>query len=150
MITFDLVAPTRDEFAAKIERLGSSHAWLVAEDAGRVLGFAYAGEFRSKPAYRWASETTIYLDDAAAGRGVGRALYAALCEQLADRGYRIAIGCIAVPNPASIRLHEVCGFNLVGTFPRVGFKNDRWVDVAWYQRELGPGTRQPPAISPST
>lgn len=149
MVTFDVQAPTPEEFAARIERLGASHAWLVAEQEGRVLGFAYAGEFRSKAAYAWVCETTIYLEPDAAGRGVGRALYAALCDALADRGFRVAIGCIAVPNPASIRLHEACGFERVGEFPRVGFKNGQWIDVVWYQRELGPGTTQSPEISPS-
>lgn len=149
VLTFDFEIPTSEDFAARIERLGASHAWLVAEKEGRVLGFAYAGEFRSKAAYAWVCETTIYLDPEVTGRGVGRSLYAALCDALAHRGYRVAIGCIAVPNPASIRLHEACGFERVGLFPRVGFKKDQWIDVVWYQRELGPGTTQSPEISPS-
>lgn len=144
VVTFDFAPPTEAEFAARIERLGASHAWLVAATGREVLGFAYAGEFRSKPAYRWVCETTIYLAERARGQGVGRRLYGELCRVLAERGYRAAIGAIALPNPGSIALHEAAGFRLTGTMPGVGWKLGRWVDVAFYQRELGEGLASAP------
>ncbi len=136
--------------ARRIEARGTSHAWLVASEpvpggeAGRVLGFAYAGTYREREAWQWVCETSIYLDPTATGRGVGRRLYSALLAALADRGYRVAIASIALPNPASIALHEAVGFTEFGISPRVGFKFGEWVDVAWLQRGIGPGTTTSP------
>lgn len=144
VISFEDVAPDIDEMAARIARLTASHGWLVGEENGRVVGFAYAGVFRQRQAWQWVCETSIYLAPAAMGRGLGRQLYAALLSHLTECGYRVAIGCIALPNEASTRLHEAVGFQSMGVFRRVGFKFDTWIDVAWYQAELGSGTATPP------
>jgi phosphinothricin acetyltransferase len=136
-ITFELEPPTEDAVAARIEAARATHAWLVLEEAGRILGYAYAGPFKTRPAYRWACEVSVYLDLERRGRGGGRALYLALLERLTARGYRMAAAGIAQPNEASNRLHASLGFEPVGTFRRVGWKHGAWHDVAWVQRLLG-------------
>jgi L-amino acid N-acyltransferase YncA len=137
VVSFEDVPPTADEMAARIERLTSTHPWLVADDGGEVLGYAYACPHRERAAYRWTAEVTVYVDPRRHRRGAGKALYAALFEQLAERGYRVALAVIALPNDASVGLHEACGFKLVGVYRRIGFKFDRWWDVGWWQLDLG-------------
>lgn len=144
VVSFEESPPDEAEMAARIVQRGRTHGWLVATSADRVLGFAYAGLYREREAWQWVCETTIYLDPAAAGRGLGRRLYAALFEILADRGYRVAIASIALPNPASIALHQSLGFTQRGLSPAVGFKLGSWVDVAWLQRPLGEGAGTAP------
>ncbi len=137
MVSFEDVPPTAAEMAARIERLTSTHAWLVAEDGGEILGYAYACPHRERAAYRWAAEVTVYVDPRHQRRGAGRGLYAALLERLAERGYRVALAVIALPNDASVGFHEACGFTLVGVYRRIGFKLGNWWDVGWWQLELG-------------
>lgn len=145
VVTFEASPPGRADMAARIADRGASHGWLVAAEGPRVLGFACAGTYRDRAAWQWVCETTIYLDPAARGRGLGRHLYAALFDVLVAGGYRVAIASIALPNPASIRLHEASGFTHYGTSPAVGFKLGRWIDVAWLQRGLGEGVATAPA-----
>ncbi|MGJ8670860.1 MAG: GNAT family N-acetyltransferase [Oceanococcus sp.] len=118
------------------ELLEPTRPWLVAEEAGLVLGYAYAGTWKGRSAYRYTVETTVYLDHQCPGRGIGRALYTQLLTQLRAAGMHMAIGCISLPNAASVGLHESLGFQLVGTFSQVGFKHDRWVDIGYWQLEL--------------
>ena len=138
VISFEDVAPTAAEIAARIERLTDTHAWLVADDDGEILGYAYGCPHRERAAYRWATEVSVYVDPRHQRRGAGRALYSSLMSALAERGYRIALAGIALPNDASVGLHEACGFKLVGVYPRIGFKQDSWWDVGWWQLELTP------------
>jgi L-amino acid N-acyltransferase YncA len=137
VVSFEEVPPTPAEMAERIDRLTKTHAWVVAEDGGEVLGYAYACPHRERAAYRWATEVTVYVDPRHQGRGAGRALYQALLELLAERGYRIALAVIALPNDASVGLHEACGFTLVGVYRRIGFKLGTWWDVGWWQLDLG-------------
>lgn len=111
--------------------------WLLAEQGGSVLGYAYAVPWKPRRAYRYSCETTIYLHPEQAGRGIGRRLYAALLDRLEALGCHTAIGGIALPNPASIGLHEALGFEKTAHFREVGFKLGRWVDVGYWQRILG-------------
>ena len=110
--------------------------WLVAEIDGAVAGYAYATKWRVRHAYRFSVETTVYLAPASAGRGRGTSLYRALIDRLRDGGFHLAIGGIALPNPASIALHEKLGFEKVAEFREVGFKFDRWTDVGYWQLKL--------------
>lgn len=120
--------------------------FLVATDgAGGTLGYARASRWKDREAYDWAVEVGVYVRPDAQGQGVGRALYAALFPQLLALGYRSIIAGIALPNPPSVRLHESFGMKLVGTFPRVGFKHGRWIDVAYWVLTAGDGP--PEAIS---
>lgn len=112
--------------------------WLVAEVDGGVAGYAYASKWRVRHAYRFSAETTVYLAPDHAGKGIGTALYGALFDRLREAGYHVAIGGIALPNAASIALHEKLGFEKVAQFSEVGFKFDRWTDVGYWQLNLVP------------
>lgn len=148
IISFEDVAPTPAELAQRIDRLTKTHAWLVAEDAGEILGYAYACPHRERAAYRWTTEVTVYVDPRHQRRGAGRALYRALLETLADQGYRVALAVIALPNEASVGLHEACGFTLVGVYRQIGFKLGSWWDVGWWQLELADSDRDGPPPEP--
>lgn len=122
--------------AARIGDVTATYPWLVAEDADGVLGYAYANRWRQRNAYARTVETTIYLHRARTGSGVGRVLYAALLDELRERDFHVALGCIALPNPQSVAFHERCGFEKVAHFAEVGRKFDRWVDVGFWQLRL--------------
>jgi L-amino acid N-acyltransferase YncA len=144
-ISFEAVPPTQAEFAARIERMAATHAFLVAVgDDGTVAGFAYGCPHRERAAYRWATEVSVYLADGCRGRGIGRALYAELLPRLGRRGYQVALAGVALPNDASLALHRACGFEPVGTFRRIGWKDGGWRDVTWLQLELVPAAPTPP------
>jgi L-amino acid N-acyltransferase YncA len=145
-ISFEAEPPAADEMAERIAAAQWSHAWLVLEEDGEVVGYAYGGPFMSRAAYQWATAVSVYM---AAGRrrtGGGRALYAALLDRLAGRGHRTALAGIALPNDASVGLHRAMGFEPVGTYRRVGWKHGRWHDVAWFQRDLTEDDGPPAAL----
>ena len=143
-VSFEERAPDAAELAARIERYGASHAWLVAEREGVVVGYAYATAFNERPAYRWSSSVSVYVADDARGEGVGRTLYEALFDRLCERGFRMACAGITLPNEASVGLHERLGFELVGVNREIGWKQGAWRDVGWYQLELAPAPDGPP------
>jgi phosphinothricin acetyltransferase len=136
-ISFESEPPPADEMVARIAAAQRAHAWLVLSDDDQVVGYAYGGPFMARAAYRWASAVSVHLDPSRHRSGGGRALYEALFERLAARGHRTALAGIALPNDASEGLHRALGFELAGTYRRVGWKLGRWHDVAWYQRPLG-------------
>lgn len=145
-VSFEQTAPDAGEFARRIERLSSAHAFLVAEDDAGVAGFAYGAPHRERAAYRWATEVSVYIHERARRQGVGRALYGQLLPLLARQGMCTALAGVGLPNPASIALHEACGFQPVGVYHRIGFKLDRWWDVAWFELALRPGDDPPPEV----
>lgn len=124
------------------------HPWLVTEVAGAVLGYAKAGVFRSRAAYRWTTETGVYLDADHCGQGLGEPLYRRLLEVLRAQGFHSVIGGIALPNPTSVRLHERLGFVAVGAIRRAGRKFDRWVDVGFWQLALQDAHHEPAPLLP--
>ena len=135
-ISFEEVPPTVEEMAERVETTLRSYPYLVAENGGRVVGFAYASQHRARAAYRRSVDVTVYVAEHARGAGVGRALYGDLLPMLAERGFHAAFGGIALPNPGSVALHEAMGFEHVGVYREVGFKFGRWHDVGWWQRLL--------------
>ncbi|MFC5232569.1 arsinothricin resistance N-acetyltransferase ArsN1 family B [Pseudonocardia zijingensis] len=145
-ITFETEPPTVAQMAERIAAAERTHAWLVLEDLadGRVVGYAYAGPFKARPAYRWSCETSIYLETGLRRSGGGRTLYGTLFPRLAERGYRTATAGMTLPNDASVGLHTAMGFEPVGTYRRIGWKHGRWHDVAWMQRTLAEAA-DPPA-----
>jgi L-amino acid N-acyltransferase YncA len=136
VISFEYEAPSEEELSRRIARLSETHAFLVAEDDGSVVGFAYGSAHRERAAYRWATEVSVYVAASHHRRGLGRALYRALFERLAARGFRIALAGIALPNEASVALHEALGFELLGVYRGIGWKFDAWWDVGWWQLQL--------------
>lgn len=135
-VSFETLAPTPEEIARRIERVTARYPWLVWTPDGEVTGYAYASPHRERAAYQWSVDVAIYLDAAHRGRGGGRLLYTELFRQLRERGYYSAYAGIALPNQASIGLHEAMGFTLVGVYHKVGYKMGAWHDVAWYELEL--------------
>lgn len=137
-VSFEEVAPSADEMAARIARVTAKYPWLVLELDGALVGYAYGGTHRERAAYRWSVEVTVYVRQGWHGRGIGRALYTALFELLARQGYYRAFGGVTLPNAGSEKLHEAMGFTRVGTFHAIGHKFGQWHDVGWYERELQP------------
>jgi L-amino acid N-acyltransferase YncA len=133
VITFEETPVSTDEMARRITDIGARYPWLVSEHGGAVVGWAYAGEWKARSAYRFSVETTVYVAAGHHGRGIGTALYEALIAELQTRKLHSAVGIIALPNPASIALHEKFGFNKIGHFAEVGWKFGRWVDVGYWQ-----------------
>jgi L-amino acid N-acyltransferase YncA len=142
VISFEAESPGAEEIGRRMTAGPLRLPWLVAETPEGVTGYAYAAPFRSRAAYQWSVETSVYLSDAARGRGIGRCLYEHLLSELCELGYVNAYAGIALPNEASVRLHEVVGFTPIGAFPAAGHKHGRWVDVGWWVRALRP----PPGI----
>ena len=133
-VTFETECVTAADMQARIEETQSaSLPWLVAEEGDRVLGYAYASKWKGRCAYRYSVESTVYLDAECIGRGIGKALYSTLIDDLRERGMHAVIGGVALPNAASIALHEALGFRKVAHFEQVGFKQDRWIDVGYWQ-----------------
>lgn len=137
VVTFEESAVPSEEMSARIERIGAAYPYLVAETPAGVVGYAYADRWHARCSYRLSVETTVYLAPGHVGAGLGTRLYGRLLEALERAGYHCAIGGIALPNPASVALHEKLGFERVALFREVGRKFDRWIDVGYWQRLLG-------------
>jgi phosphinothricin acetyltransferase len=143
IISFEEVPPAAEEMAARMRTVLDWAPWLVAEDeSGLVVGYAYASRHRERAAYRWSVDISVYVDPAWQGRGVGRSLYDDLLPILSRQRFVNVYAGVGLPNPASVALHESIGMRLIGTYERVGFKNGRWVDVAWYGMRLAGAANQ--------
>lgn len=145
--SYELEPPSRAEIGERFAALqGSSYPYIVAEEAERVLGFAYAGPFRARPAYRFIVEDSIYIAPDCQGRGVGRLLLEGLIDACAGLGFRQIVAVIGdgSPESASVRLHETMGFRHCGTMEGTGFKHGRWLDTMIMQLALNGGSSLPP------
>ena len=142
-VSFEQVAPTVDEMAQRIAAVIAQRPWIVLEDDGAVVGYAYSGPHNERWAYRWSVNTAIYISRRHQRRGAGRALYTALFDLLCRLGYYKAVAGITLPNPASVGLHEAMGFELVGVYRDIGYKLGAWRDVAWYQASIQPVPPEP-------
>lgn len=140
-ISFEEVPPSLSEFADRLRKYIEGWRAYVAQEDGKVVGYAYGSAHRERAAYRWSVETTVYVDSVRRRSGVGRALYAELLPALARAGFCNAFAGVALPNEASLGLHRALGFTDIGTFPRVGYKHGAWRDVAWFYKPL---REQPP------
>ena len=148
MISFELSPPDGAEVARRIERTISRTPWVVAEVDGVVRGYAYAGRFRDRPAYDWVAETTVYVDRAFHGRGLGRAAMRAVLAILRLQGFHMAIAGITPPNPGSVGLHLRLGFERIGLFEEVGWKDGAWHGVEFLGLQLSPPGPTPAPIVP--
>lgn len=132
--TFETEAVSPPAMAARIAQTAeASLPWLIADTPDGVVGYAYASRWKSRCAYRHSVETSVYLDPKQIGQGTGRRLYGALLDAVRALGMHAAIGGVALPNAASVALHERLGFHKVAHFEQVGYKQDRWIDVAYWQ-----------------
>lgn len=136
VITFEERPVSVDEMRRRMTEVAASLPWLVFEEGGAVMGYAYAKHWHTRSAYRFSVESTVYLDPRITGRGIGRQLYEALIARLRSQSIHCVLGVIALPNPPSVVLHERLGFSKVGWFKEVGRKFDRWIDVGYWQLVL--------------
>ncbi len=145
--SFELEGPSETEMAARFASLKAGNfPFFVAERDGAVIGFAYAGPYRERPAYRFTVQDAIYLAPEARGQGIGRLLLTALIAEAGRRGFRQMIGIVGnSQNHASIGLHRSLGFEEVGTLRNVGWKHGRWLDTVFAQLILGEGAEEPPS-----
>jgi L-amino acid N-acyltransferase YncA len=129
-------APGPSDMASRIATVSARYPWLVAELDDAVVGYAYATEHRARAAYRWATDTSVYVAGSHHRRGVGRALYAALFPLLVRQGFYVACAGVTLPNDASVALHEGFGFEPVGVYRAIGFKHNTWWTTGWWQLAL--------------
>jgi len=142
-ITFEYELPSLPAFVERMDAIIGVYPYLVCEQAGRIVGYAYAHRQMERAAYQWNAELSVYLDPDAVSQGLGRRLYAALMELLRLQGVRLAYALVTVPNPASEHLHGASGFQRVGMLRATGYKDGAWHDVCWFEKELLPPVDAP-------
>ena len=135
-ITFETQVPTVEDFENRIKKTMKKFPYLVAIEEGQIVGYAYASTYYARAAYDWTVELSVYVQKEARGKGVGTLLYTALEEELTARGFKNFLACIALPNPASIALHEKRGYEQVAHFKKIGYKFGTWHDIVWLQKSL--------------
>ncbi|HEL2051488.1 TPA: N-acetyltransferase [Streptococcus suis] len=135
-ITFETEVPTVADFASRIKKTLEKFPYLVAEEEGRVVGYAYASTYYARAAYDWTVELSVYIKQEVRGKGIGTLLYNALEKELTARGFKNFLACIALPNSASLALHEKRGYEQVAHFKKVGYKFGTWHDIVWLQKSL--------------
>ncbi len=136
-VTFETVVPTSEEFRQRVEGILAQYPYLVAESDGRILGYAYAGAYRSRAGFTWSPELSVYVRQGEQGNGIGTHLYGALLDLLRLQGYQNVCSILSWPNPGSEKLHQHFGFRFAGLQKKCGFKNGEWRDVAILERRLG-------------
>ena len=147
-ITFETALPSEAEFAGRIRSYGAVYPWLVAEEDGKILAYAYAHRAQERAAYDWNAELSVYVSKDASGMGLGTKLYRALLDLLRKQGVRTAYGVVTMPNDASAALHRKLGFQLLGTYHNTGYKNGRWRDVVWFEKHIGSFDGVPERLRP--
>lgn len=148
-ISFELTPPSVEEMRQRIQTKLKTHTWLVSLDESRkVDGYAYGSQLRDRPAYQWSVEVTLYVRADRQRKGVGKKLYGALLPALARKGFCEAFAGVALPNAGSIALHKSFGFEPVGVYRNVGYKQGTWCDVSWWQKSLRPRGQPRPLSNP--
>ena len=137
-VTFEYELPSVEEFARRIVTMSAVYPYLVAEENGVPVGYAYAHQIGERAAYRYGAELSIYLSASACGKGLGKKLYAILMDLLRLQGIRTVYGLVASPNPASEALHRGFGFHLMGKQRNAGYKNGGWIDLLWFEKAIVP------------
>ncbi|MBU5434569.1 GNAT family N-acetyltransferase [Pseudoflavonifractor sp. MSJ-37] len=145
-ITFEYEIPTEAEFRERIRSIGRGYPYLVWEEDGRVLGYAYAHRQMERAAYGWNAELSVYLDRTAVSRGLGKRLARAVLDLLALQGVRMVYSLVTVPNEKSEGLHRALGFRQAGLLRRTGWKDGAWHDVAWFEKPIGGGEGAPAPV----
>jgi phosphinothricin acetyltransferase len=142
-ISFETQAPTTLEMRQRIAKTLKSLPWLVCDDAGQILGYAYASRHRERAAYRWAVDVSVYVREGSRRSGLGRALYTSLFTVLRLQGFKNALAGTTLPNPGSEGLHRAMGFRPVGVYRAIGYKCGAWHDVTWWQLALQDSSEEP-------
>ena len=149
-ITFEYIVPTLEEFRERMRKTLMKYPYLVAVQDQKILGYAYASEFKNRAAYDWAVETTIYVKQESRKSGVGKKLYLALEEVLKQQNICNLYACIAYPNPGSIGFHEHLGYQTIGHFSKCGYKFETWYDMIWMEKMIGEHDQHPQLFKPIT
>ena len=147
-VTFEYVLPTQIEFAGRMQSSMEQYPYLVCEEAGRIVGYAYAHRYMERAAYQWNAELSIYLDKNFTSRGLGKKLYAALIELLKLQGIKTVYAGVTLPNVKSEGLHRALGFQQLGIYHHTGYKCGKWHDVAWFAKSISSCERQPEPVTP--
>jgi L-amino acid N-acyltransferase YncA len=132
-ITFEEELLTVEEMASRIETISAQYTYLVYEENGRVIGYAYATQWKARSAYRFSAEVTIYLHPDVKGKGIGSALFQNFLDEIKETELHVIVGGIALPNAASVALHEKFGFKKIAQFEEIGFKFGKWIDVGYWE-----------------
>ena len=140
--TFETELPSKEEFEGRIRDALAVYPYLLYEENGEVLGYAYAHRFRERASYQWTAELSVYLDRDSQSRGIGTKLYTVLIRLLRRQGLHLLLSGVTVPNEKSRRLHLHMGFRLVGVFHQNGYKNGAWHDVEWFELLLSDGNTE--------
>jgi L-amino acid N-acyltransferase YncA len=143
--TFETTVPTVEDFAARIRINTEKYPWLVAEDEGKVIGYAYASKHREREAYQWCVECSVYVSEDYHRKGIAKELYSKLFDILEQCGYVNIYAGITLPNPKSHSFHSKMGFEAIGIYKNIGYKLGRWHDVAWLVKTINPHRNDPPA-----
>jgi phosphinothricin acetyltransferase len=133
IITFEEISVSGEQMKERIKEITDSYPWLVYEENGIISGYAYAGRWKSRCAYRYSVESTVYIEKDRTGRGMGSVLYTELIDRLRELNLHSVLGGIALPNPASVALHEKFGFKKAAHFTQTGFKFEKWIDVGYWE-----------------
>lgn len=147
-ISFEYVVPSVEEFAQRIAGISAEYPYIVLEEDSEIVGYAYAHRYLERVAYSWDVEVTIYLAPKVQGKGLGVILYDALEKLLALQNIKNLYSCITGDNVHSIEMHRSMGYELIGTFPKAGFKHDRWLDVVWMAKAIGEKENTPLPLVP--
>lgn len=149
-ITFECRLPSEQEFAERIANITENYPYLVCEEDGHIIGYAYAHRQKEREAYQWNAELSVYLDSVFTARGLGTKLYCILIDILKLQGVKTVYGGVTLPNAKSERLHLSLGFTLLGTYHNTGYKCGRWHDVAWFEKEIASYSSAPSPFCPIT
>ena len=146
-VSFEYAAPSAEEFRQRIAAISADYPYLVCQQGGEYLGYAYAHPFIPRAAYQWGAEVTIYLAPAGQGRGLGKVLYDALENILRLQGAVKAYACVTASNEHSVKFHEAQGYRIVGTFKDTGFKHGHWLDMVWLEKTLTELPQEPQPLA---
>ena len=147
-ITFEYALPTEQEFADRIRAISECYPYILCEENGKITGYAYACGYRTREAYQWDAEASVYIDQGFTSRGLGKMLYRILIELLRLQGVKTLYGGVVTPNIKSEALHKSLGFQIIGTARNTGYKNGKWHDVAWFEKQISEYAPSPRPIVP--
>lgn len=147
-VTFEYTLPTIQEFADRIRDISQCYPYVLCEENNQIAGYAYARRQLERAAYQWNVEASIYVDQGATSKGLGKTLYRALIELLRRQGVKTVYGGVATPNPRSESLHKSLGFRVIGTWRKAGYKNEKWHDVLWFEKEIAAYDLNPQPVVP--
>lgn len=135
-ITFECIPPTENEFAKRIKDIIEEYPYIVCEDEGKIIGYAYAHRYKEREAYQWNAELSIYIDKNFVSVGLGKKMYGVLIDILKLQGVKTVYGAVTLPNEKSEKLHRSLGFEQLGIYHKTGYKCNKWHDVAWFEKAI--------------